>query len=142
MELSVESLRGSGGFTGAPVKREVTWESGGESYTADVYVRRLSYYTAVTDVYAIAGKGDLGAGRIASCICDAEGKPIFKMSDITGMYEDGTLVMDEDPEGNPVERGALDDALAMALLVVIGEVNELGKPKAKTSSRKKNSGTS
>ncbi|MCY1358808.1 Phage tail assembly chaperone, TAC [compost metagenome] len=53
------------------------------------------------------------AGRIAACICDQEGKPVFTPADITG-------------EADP-ERGPLDGNLTMALLGVIGEVNGLGK---------------
>lgn len=123
--LSLDQIRDSGSFTGAPVKREVTWEVNGEEYTADVYVRRLSYQTAVSDAMAVAGHGDLASNRIAHCIVDENGKPVFKVSDITGFHEDGTPVLDED--GN--ERGALCSELALALLAVIGEVNNLGKPK-------------
>ncbi len=132
MELSVESIRASGGFTGAPIKREITWEQGGESYTADVYIRRLSYYSAITDAQSLAGHGDLAANRISQCVCDEHGKPIFKVSDVTGAHEDGSPVMDIDEDGNETERGALSHALTFALLTAIGEVNELGKPTAGT----------
>ena len=61
-------------------------------------------------------EADVVAGRIASCICDKAGKPIFKPEDITG-------------EADP-DRGPLDGNLTMALVSAIGEVNELGKVKS------------
>lgn len=115
MELSIESLRGIGAFTGAPVQRDITWESGGESYTATVFVRRLSYTSAMADIEAARDKTDPMAARIAASICNAEGRPVFTAADITG---------DADPE-----RGPLDAGLTWALLAAITEVNALGKPK-------------
>lgn len=126
MQLSIDSLKQAGAFTGAPVKREITWQQGDTELAATVYVRPLSYRSAVSDILAGAGRVDGIAGRIAACICDAEGKPIFKPEDITG---------DADPD-----RGPLDGNLTMALLAVIGEVNQLGKtPSSATST---SSGTS
>lgn len=113
MSLSLDILKTMGAFTGAPVEREITWGIGDNEYTVTVWVRKLSYITAKSDLMAISGKGDAIAGRIAASICDEHGKPIFTPDDITG---------DADPE-----RGALDDGLTMALLTVIGEVNGLGK---------------
>ncbi|SDS03576.1 Phage tail assembly chaperone, TAC [Halopseudomonas litoralis] len=113
MNLSIDSLKEMGAFTGAPVKREITWEQGDKQLTATVFVRPLSYLSAKSDLLAMGGKGDAVAGRIAASICDAEGKPVFTPEDITG-------------EADP-ERGPLDGNLTMALLAVIGEVNGLGK---------------
>lgn len=112
--LSLDSLKQQGAFTGAPVPKEVTWESGGEEHTATVYVRPLSYKAAVYDVQAAQGEMDGIAGRIAACICDEKGQAIFAPEDITG-------------EADP-ERGALSRNLTLALLGAIGEVNSLGKP--------------
>ena len=166
MQLSVESLRDAGGFTGAPVKRQIEWVKGEDTLVFDVYVRRLSYQTAVTDAQALAGHGDLAASRIAHSICDEHGKPVFSVHDITGVDADGNPVLVLDESGNPVqvvddagepvvdangepiyqERGALDGDLTFSLLTVIGEVNGLGKIPAKrlkkTSVKKKRSGTS
>lgn len=116
MDLSLDNLKSMGAFTGAPVEREITWECKGEEYTATVYVRPLSYRSAVTDIRALSGKGDGIAGRIAACICDKEGKPVFTADDITG---------DADPD-----RGPLDGSLTMALLAAIGEVSGMGKTKS------------
>ena len=113
MQLSIESLKEVGAFTGAPVEREITWNQGEQEFTATVYVRPLSYKSAVSDLQAIAGKVDGVAGRIAASICDEAGKPVFTVGDITG-------------EADPA-RGALDGNLTMALLAVIAEVNQLGK---------------
>lgn len=115
MELTLESLRDLGGFTGAPVEREIKWVSGGEERVATVYVRPMSYLTAVADAYAVTFKGDVGAGRIAASICDKDGNPVFTPGDITG-------------EANP-ERGPLNESLSLALFGAISEVNSLGKSK-------------
>jgi hypothetical protein len=139
MDLTVDSLRASGGFTGAPVKKSIEWKQGGEGYQADVYVRKLSYHSAISDAEAITGNGDLAAARIAHCVCDAKGSPIFKISDVTGLHDDGSPVIDDDT-GEP--RGSLSSALGTALLVAISEVNELGKTKGRNSRRKRKSGTS
>ena len=53
------------------------------------------------------------AGRIAASICDESGKAVFTVADITG-------------EADP-ERGSLGGNLSVALLMAIGEVNNLGK---------------
>lgn len=112
MDLNLDSLKEIGSFTGAPVKKEITWKQGDKDFTASVYVRFLSYHSAKNDVLSISGKSDRLAGRIAACICDADGKPVFTPEDITG-------------EADP-SRGALDGNLTMALLAAIGEVNGLG----------------
>lgn len=116
MNLTLDSLKEMGAFTGAPVEKEITWKQGNEELTATVYVRRLSYKTAVSDIRAMKDNTDAVAGRIAACICDESGKPILTPEDITG---------DADPE-----RGPLDGNLTMAMLAAIGEVNELGKQKS------------
>lgn len=126
MELSINSLQKAGAFSGAPVQKEVTWKQGADDMTATVYVRRLSYHTAISDINSMAGRQDAVAGRIAACIVDGKGKPVFTVKDITG-------------EADP-ERGPLDGNLTVALLTAIGEVNNLGKTTNSASST--NSGTS
>jgi len=126
MELSIQSLQKAGAFSGAPVQKEVKWRQGGDELTATVYVRRLSYHSAVSDINSMAGRADAVAGRIAACIVDAKGNPVFTAKDITG-------------EADP-NRGALDGNLTVELLRVIGEVNNLGK--ATNSANSTNSGTS
>ncbi|MCY1300857.1 Phage tail assembly chaperone, TAC [compost metagenome] len=113
MQLSIQSLKEMGAFTGAPVEKEITWKQGDRELTATVYVRPLSYKAAVSDLQALSGKVDGVAGRIAASICDEHGHPVFAPGDITG-------------EADP-KRGALDGNLTMALLAVIAEVNSLGK---------------
>ena len=114
MKLSIAELQKVGAFCGEPVEREITWAQGEEEFTATVYVRRMSYKTTVSDLQnSKDGSGQVLAGRIASCICDETGAPVFSVADITG---------DADPQ-----RGPLDNNLTMALLAVIGEVNGLGK---------------
>lgn len=116
MSLSIDSLREMGAFTGAPVEREITWKSKGKEFTATVHVRPLSYKTAVSDIRSMTGDTDPVAGRIAACICDEHGKPVFTPDDITG---------DADPD-----RGPLDGNLTMALLGVIAEVTGMGETPA------------
>ncbi|MCT7656165.1 phage tail assembly chaperone family protein, TAC [Oceanimonas sp. NS1] len=113
MQLSIDSLKSMGAFTGAPVEKEITWRQGEQELTATVYVRPFSYKTAVSDITARHQKSDAVAGRIAASICDAEGQPVFTAADITG-------------EADP-ERGALDGNLTVALLAAIAEVNQVGK---------------
>ena len=126
MKLTLEALKSSGAFTGRPVEKEISWKQGDKEFTATVYVRPMGYHTATSDVLAMGGKVDGVAGRIAASICDESGKPVFTPADITG-------------EADP-ERGSLDGALTIALLVAIQEVNDLGK--TSSSAPKTNSGAS
>ncbi|MDA3135414.1 phage tail assembly chaperone family protein, TAC [Atlantibacter subterraneus] len=113
MKLTLDSLKEAGAFTGRPVEKEITWRQGEAEFSATVYIRPLGYHSAMTDVMAANGRVDGVAGRIAASVCDENGKPVFTPADITG-------------EADP-ERGALDGALTIALLVAIQEVNDLGK---------------
>ena len=113
MILNIENLKTMGAFTGAPVEREITWKKGDEEFKATVFVRPMSYKTAVSDLVAIKNNGDAVAARIAYCIVDQDGRPVFSVGDVTG---------DADPD-----RGPLDGTLALALMHVIGEVSGLGK---------------
>ena len=113
MKLSINGLKEMGAFTGRPVEREIKWLQGGKELMATVFVRPLGYRTAINDVLSATGKVESYAGRIAASICDEDGRPVFTVDDITG---------DADPE-----RGALDGNLTVALMVVIAEVNNMGK---------------
>lgn len=126
MRLTLENLKKKGAFTGRPVEKEISWKQGDEELSATVFVRPMGYHAATSDVLAIGGKVDGVAGRIAASICDEDGKPVFSPADITG-------------EADP-ERGALDGALTVALLVAIQQVNDLGK--SSNSVTKTNSGAS
>lgn len=123
MKLTLDALKQTGAFTGRPVEKEITWKQGEKEITATVYVRPMGYHNAVSNVLSAAGKIDGVAGRIASSICDENGNPVFTVADITG-------------EADP-DRGALDGALTVALLVAIQQVNDLGKT---NSAQKTNSG--
>lgn len=113
VSLSVAGLQKAGAFTGRPVEKKIRWKQGDEELTATVYVRPLGFQAAVSDVLTATNKQDGVAGRIAASICDQDGKAVFTVADITG-------------EADP-ERGALDGNLSVALLMAIGEVNNLGK---------------
>ncbi|MNJ41268.1 hypothetical protein D3C77_361870 [compost metagenome] len=122
MNLSIQSLKEMGAFTGAPVKKTIKWQQGGEELQGEVFVRPLGYRAAVSDLIASAGMQDGIAGRIAASICNEAGEPVFTVADITG---------DADPE-----RGSLDRNLTTALLTAIGEVNNLGKTQSSATSTK------
>ena len=113
MQLTLDNLKKAGAFTGRPIEKEITWKQGEEELTATVFIRPAGYHAATQGIQASAGKIDGVAGYIAAAVCDEAGNPIFTAKDITG-------------EADP-ERGALDGALTVALLVAIQEVNELGK---------------
>jgi hypothetical protein len=115
MDLSIESLKKSKAFTSRPVAKIIEWENGGKKHKFTTYVRPLSYQTAVGDIAAHRGADPL-ASRIASSICDAEGRAVFTVGDITG-------------EADP-EKGALDPDLTNLLLIAIGQVQNVGKTKA------------
>jgi len=120
MQLSIDNLRQLGAFTGAPVEREVTWNHNGEDVSVNVYVRPLSFQSAVADMQAAFGKSDdvaarMFAGRIATCIVNPDGTPVFTVD----------IIM-----GTAGEQGALSGNLARALWDVIAEVNHAGKTKS------------
>lgn len=112
--LSLESLTKQGAFAGAPVEKEIKWTSGGNENTATVFVRKLSYAAAVSDITS----KDTIAGRIAASIVDDKGKPVFTPEDVNGEAD--------------AERGPLCRDLTMELLRVIGEVNGFSEKKKKT----------
>lgn len=124
MKLSIANLNEKKAFSAQPVEVEIKW--GEETFTT--YIRPLSYQTAIGDITAI-NKGDQLAHRIASSVCDENGKAVFTVADITGepVYgppevEGGEPVLLSDPD-----RGALDPALTTALLVAIGKVQNAAK---------------
>lgn len=121
MKLSIDSLKEVGAFTGAPVEKEIAWKQGEEEFTATVYVRRMSYNSAIEDMKALAKKTEAAAGRIASCICDESGKPVFTADDVA----EGPIINEETGE----RAGPLCSELTWALLSVIAEVSIEGKKK-------------
>lgn len=139
MELTLDVLKDQGGFTGGPVEREVEWIHNGEEVKATVWIRPMSYRTAVKDLTAISKGADVVAHRIAMCVCHSDGSPVFQVSDITGLDENGFPVKVKDADGNEVERGPLNRELADALMLLVSEVSGLGKT-LKNSTGKTNSG--
>jgi hypothetical protein len=120
MELTRDSLKTLGAFVGAPVRKEITWDNGEEQITSVVYIKRISYSSAMAEMQAMTGHKDATAVRIASSVCDKDGQPVFAVEDITG-------------EADP-QRGPLSGGLSVALLAAIADVNGLGKPRAKSKS--------
>ncbi len=128
MNLTLENLAANGGFVSrTAVPEPIKWTHKGQVFTATVYVLPLSYVTAKSDIVATQLQSDPLAARIAHCIVDEEGKPLFTVADVVG-------------EADP-ERGPLSNSLTHELLRVIGKVSELGKPQA-SSAKKTKSGTS
>lgn len=115
-KLTVGFLQETDSFAGAPVEKEIVWIQGEKEIKATTYIRKLSYRSAVADLFSSARGTDNVAGRIAACICDENGKAVFEVGDITG---------ESDPK-----RGPMDHNLTIALLNAIAEVNFLGKQKA------------
>lgn len=145
MLLTVEEIQKHGGFTGGPVKRLVTWKDKGEEHSAEIWVRAMSYHTAVTDLSTLGESRQMVvARRLSACLCDEEGVPLFTVTDITGIDQEGKPIMVKDPKnGEMVERGAFCTGLTNALLEIIGEVSGLGKKKPKENSNlRTSSGTS
>ena len=129
MQLTIDSIKNAGGFSGAPVKREIEWSFEGETVRADVWVRPMSYHTAVTDVATYQSGGDIVACRLAACVCHEDGSPVFQVSDITGINEEGEPIMVKNEDGKKVERGPLNKELSDALMTLVSEVSGLGKTK-------------
>ena len=114
MNLSRNFLIEKGSFVGAPVKKEITWKQNDETFAADVYVRKMSFHSAVNEIQAFTKNNNAIAGRIAGCICDEKGQALFTVDEITG-------------SGVYQEQGPLNGSLTLALLNAIGEVNKLGE---------------
>jgi hypothetical protein len=129
MDLSIASLKAAGAFVAPPVKKEITWHVGGVPKKATVYVVQESFSSLVQRWEEQERGGDLTAQRIASCICDKDGKPVFSVADVMGNPETG--------------HGPLTATLTIVLLNAIGEVNNAtGETSEKKSARRKSSGTS
>lgn len=128
MQLTVDSLKKSGGFAGGPVKREVEWVNNGETVKAEVWIRPMSYHTAVKDISSYQSGSDIIAHRLALCICHEDGSPVFQVSDITGYDDEGKPIKVKE-NGKMVERGPLNKELSDALMVLVSEVSGLGKTK-------------
>lgn len=138
MELSLNSLQEAGAFAGAPVEKEIKWTQAGKDLCVTAYVRRDSYRSTVASV--MANGDDAIAGRIASCICDKNGTPVFTVEDITGT----AIIYDNDSEEEKkrkkaiVERGPISNALTIALLTAIGEVNGILNKKKRADGKRAN----
>jgi len=126
MQLTLDTLEKVGAFAGGLEKREISWENNGKVHKFEVYVRPMSYHTAVKDIAAMRDGGDIVAVRLANGICNSDGGPVFTVADITGLNADGSPVMVE-RDGELVERGGIARDLANELMTVLGEVSGLGK---------------
>jgi len=138
MELSLNSLKDAGAFAGAPVEKEIKWTQDDKELCVTAYIRRDSYRSTVASV--MARGDDAIAGRIASCICDKNGSPVFSVSDITGT----AVIYDNDSDDEKkrkkeiVERGPISNALTIALLTAIAEVNGISDKKKRTRGKRTN----
>lgn len=129
MDLNIASLKAAGAFISAPQKKEVSWHANGKPQKATVYVLQESFISLTQRWDAQDRGGDLAAQRIASCITDKDGVPVFTVEDVVGGPETG--------------HGPLCAELAIVLLAAIGEVNKVPEGALeKKSSPRKSSGTS
>jgi len=98
-------------YAPAPVPKTIEWEQGGQTHSATVHIRPLSWQALMGAALA-EGKAqeDLIARRLADSVCDAQGKPLYSLADIQG--ESGK---------------ALCADLVMSLLNAMNEVNTAGK---------------
>lgn len=90
-------------YTGAPVKREITYTDGntGEEVRAEVYVKPYGIAQARKLMHAGQDGDEQLAQTIADNICDEDGTPLFAVDDVLRFKQD----------------------LIFALLAAIGEVN-------------------
>lgn len=129
MDLSISSLKAAGAFIAPPVKKEITWHANGKPQTATIYVLQESFISLTQRWDAQDRGGDLAAQRIASCITDKDGTPVFSVDDVLGGPETG--------------HGPLCAELSIVLLAAIGEVNKIPEGALeKKSNPRKSSGTS
>ena len=85
MQLTLDTLKETGAFTGRPVEKEIKWKGrDGKEHIATVYVRPMGYHTTKAELLAYNGKSDPIAERIAAHICDQDGAPVFTAADILG----------------------------------------------------------
>jgi hypothetical protein len=83
MQLTLDTLKETGAFTGRPVEKEIKWKGrDGKEHIATVYVRPMGYHTTKAELLAYNGKSDPIAERIAAHICDQDGAPVFTAADI------------------------------------------------------------
>jgi hypothetical protein len=109
MEFSIESLKSAGAFVGAPVSREIEWNSDGKTHSATVHIRLSSYDRALKEFDIQREGGDVLVGRIVGGIVDPSGVPVFSAEHI---------------QGDPVTgEGKMCASLFFALLTAINDAN-------------------
>lgn len=129
MDLTLDFVNQRGGFGGPPVKREVSWTHEGETVTAEVHIRPLPYSEILDTSGAKETASSIVARRVAKSVCHPDGSPVFQVSDLTGVKEDGTPVMVK-VDGKMVERGPLNPELYEGLALLVSEESCLGKRKS------------
>ncbi|VFT21583.1 Uncharacterised protein [Klebsiella pneumoniae] len=86
MQLTLDTLKETGAFTGRPVEKEIKWKGrDGKEHIATVYVRPMGYHTTKAELLAYNGKSDPIAERIAAHICDQDGAPVFTRLTFLGL---------------------------------------------------------
>ncbi len=59
MQLTLDTLKETGAFTGRPVEKEIKWKGrDGKEHIATVYVRPMGYHTTKAELLAYNGKSD------------------------------------------------------------------------------------
>lgn len=109
MEFSLDLVKSTGAVVSAPVRKEISWYSGGQQHSAWVNIRLSSYATALMEFDAQREGHDVLVSRVVAAIVDPAGNPVFTARDITG-----------DPETG---EGKLCASLFISLVAAINEAN-------------------
>ncbi|MDU6085275.1 MAG: phage tail assembly chaperone family protein, TAC [Klebsiella pneumoniae] len=64
MQLTLDTLKETGAFTGRPVEKEIKWKGrDGKEHIATVYVRPMGYHTTKAELLAYNGLGTASEDR-------------------------------------------------------------------------------
>lgn len=120
--LTVADLVTAGAYVGAPVEKEISWNSKGKTHKALISVKLSSYETTLHEMRlgrenseAVEGeepKRDTNSvviNRLITSVVDEAGEPIFTRDDVVGNAELG--------------KGKMCASLFMALVMAVNEAN-------------------
>ncbi len=118
INATLAGLAAAGAFTKTElIEESIKFKSGGETHEFTVFIRPLSYRSAVSEISAARLNKDALAARIAASVCDEKGNAIFTIEDVNG-------------EADP-DRGPLSNDMTIALLDAISRANGMGKPQSR-----------
>lgn len=108
--LTVERIKETGSYVGAPVDKEIEWVSrDGKKHSALITVKLSSYETSLQE-FTLRNEGeDVLVSRVISSVIDEKGLPVFTREDIVGDKETG--------------KDKMCASLFMALVIAVNEAN-------------------